>query len=100
MGNEDLDKLYDVMAGRGFHFEKYGIKANLFKTPTAIIATANPANSDSWISNEKIDWNELPGLAPLKDRFGLIFILHIKKNQKKEMNLQINGRSRSKKRKR
>ena len=68
-----MDKLYDVMEEERFNFEKYGIKANI-KTPTAIIASANPANSDSWISNEKIDFNELPFLAPLKDRFGLIFI--------------------------
>ena len=70
------------MAGRRFHFEKFGIKANI-KTPTSIIATANPANSDSWINNEKVDWNEIPGLAPLKDRFGLIFILH-KRRSKRE----------------
>ena len=68
------------MSGRRFPFEKYGIKADI-KTPTAIIATANPGNSDSWISNEKVDWNEIPGLAPLKDRFGLIFILR-KRSQK------------------
>ena len=79
--NQDLEKLYDVMAGRMFDFEKHGIKANI-KTPTAIIATANPADSDSWISNEKVNWNELPGLAPLKDRWGLIFVL--RKRSKEE----------------
>ena len=78
--NQDLDKLYDVMAERKFDFEKHGIKANI-KTPTAIISTANPENSDNWINNEKIDWNELPGLAPLKDRWGLIFIFR-KRSQK------------------
>ena len=78
--NEDLAKLYDVMSGRRFPFEKFGIKADI-KTPTAIIATANPGSSDSWISNEKVDWNEIPGLAPLEDRFGLIFILR-KRSQK------------------
>ena len=87
--NEDLSKLYDVMSWRRFPFEKHGIKADI-KTPTAIIATANPGNNDSWISNEKVDWNELPGLAPLKDRFSLIFILR-KRNQKRMMNSQING---------
>ena len=77
------------MAGRRFDFEKHGIKANI-KTPTAIIATANPADSDCWISNEKVNWNELPGLAPLKDRFGLIFILR-KRSKKKTIFSQING---------
>ena len=74
---EDLDKLYDVMEERGFHFEKYGIK-KFIQTPTSIIASANPANKDSWINNEKVDFNELPFLAPLKDRFDLIFILQKK----------------------
>ena len=80
LNNQDLDKLYDVMAGRRFDFEKFGIKANI-KTPTAIIASANPANSDSWINNEKVDFNELPFLAPLKDRLSLIFIFR-KRSQK------------------
>ena len=52
MGNEDLDKLYDVMEERGFNFEKYGIK-KFIPTPTSIIASANPANKDTWINNEK-----------------------------------------------
>lgn len=73
LSNQDLDKLYDIMEGRRFNFEKFGIKANIH-APTAIIASANPANNDSWINNEKVDFNELPILAPLKDRFGLIFI--------------------------
>ena len=81
LGNEDLDKLYDVMEERGFHFEKYGIK-KFIPTPTSIIASANPANKDTWINNEKIDFNEFPFLAPLKDRFDLIFILQQKKDPK------------------
>ena len=81
LGNEDLDKLYDVMEERGFNFEKYGIK-KFIPTPTSIIASANPANKDTWINNEKIDFNELPFLAPLKDRFDLIFILQQKKDPK------------------
>ena len=81
LNNEDLDKLYDVMEERGFHFEKYGIK-KFIPTPTAIIASANPANKDSWINNEKIDFNELPFLAPLKDRFDLILILQQKDDPK------------------
>ena len=92
MGNEDLDKLYDVMEERGFDFEKFGIK-KFIQTPTAIIASANPANKDSWINNEKIDFNELPFLAPLKDRFDLIFIFQQKRIQKSEMISMINGRS-------
>ena len=59
LGNEDLDKLYDVMEERGFNFEKYGIK-KFIPTPTSIIASANPANKDTWINNEKIDFNEIP----------------------------------------
>ena len=80
LSNQDLDKLYDIMEGRRFDFEKFGIKANIH-APTAIIASANPANNDSWINNEKVDFNELPTLAPLKDRFGLIFIFR-KRDQK------------------
>jgi replicative DNA helicase Mcm len=79
---EDLDKLYDVMEERHIPFEKFGIKADI-PTPTAIIASANPANKDSWINNEKVDFNnELPFLAPLKDRFDLILILQYKQTQK------------------
>ena len=64
-----------------FHFEKLGIK-KFIPTPTSIIASANPANKDSWINNEKIDLNEFPFLAPLKDRFDLIFIFQQKKDPK------------------
>ena len=85
LGNEDLDKLYDVMEERGFNFEKYGIK-KFISTPTSIIASANPANKDTWINNEKIDFNELPFLAPLKDRFDLILILQQKKDPKERDN--------------
>lgn len=81
LGNEDLDKLYDVMEEREFPFDKFGIHANI-QTPTAIIASANPANKDSWINNEKIDFNELPFLAPLKDRFDFFFILKYKEEPK------------------
>jgi DNA replicative helicase MCM subunit Mcm2 (Cdc46/Mcm family) len=81
LGDEDLDKLYDVMEERGFPFEKYGIK-KFIPTPTAIIASANPANKDTWINSEKIDFNELPFLAPLKDRFDLILIFQQKKDPK------------------
>ena len=69
------------MEEREFPFDKYGIHTNI-QTPTAIIASANPANKDSWLNNEKVDFNELPFLAPLKDRFDLIFILQYKKEQK------------------
>jgi replicative DNA helicase Mcm len=79
--NFDLDKLYDVMSKRSFDFEKLGLKANI-KTPTTIIATANPTNSDNWKNNEKVDFDEIPGLTPLKDRFGLIFIF--RKRDKKQ----------------
>ncbi len=73
------------MEERGFHFEKYGIK-KFIQTPTSIIASANPANKDSWINNEKIDFNELPFLAPLKDRFDLIFIFKQKEDPKERDN--------------
>lgn len=81
LSHDDLDKLYDVMEEREFPFDKYGIHTNI-QTPTAIIASANPTNKDSWLNNEKVDFNELPFLAPLKDRFDLIFILHYKQEQK------------------
>jgi DNA replicative helicase MCM subunit Mcm2 (Cdc46/Mcm family) len=81
LSNEDLDKLYDVMEEREINFEKYGLKKSI-PTPTSIIASANPANKDSWINDEKIDFNELPFIAPLKDRFDLIFILKYKTDLK------------------
>ena len=81
LSGEDLDKLYDVMEERGFPYEKLGIK-KFIPTPTSIIASANPSNTDTWLNNEKIDWNELPFLAPLKDRFDLIFIFQQKKDSK------------------
>jgi replicative DNA helicase Mcm len=81
LSNEDLDKLYDVMEEREINFEKYGLKKSI-PTPTSIIASANPANKNSWINDEKVDFNELPFLAPLKDRFDLIFILKYKTDPK------------------
>jgi DNA replicative helicase MCM subunit Mcm2 (Cdc46/Mcm family) len=75
MSNDDLAKLYDIMEERVFNFDKGGIKKDIH-APTAIIASSNPANSDSWKSNEKVDFDELPMVAPLKDRFDFIFIFN------------------------
>jgi replicative DNA helicase Mcm len=75
---EDQGFLLDVMEEGEFTINKYGINSKI-KSPTVIIASANPAGS-TWTNakddnNEKINMNEIPLLQPIKDRFDLKFIL-------------------------
>ena len=62
-----------------FTINKYAINAKI-KSPTVIMASANPVGS-TWSSNsknydnEKINMNDIPLLQPVKDRFDLKFIL-------------------------
>jgi DNA replicative helicase MCM subunit Mcm2 (Cdc46/Mcm family) len=79
---DDQDKLLDVMQERWIPFSKYGMNVDI-PAPTAILASANPINNDKWIDeDDKIDFNQFPLLAPLIDRFDLIFIFKSKKTKK------------------
>jgi replicative DNA helicase Mcm len=76
---EDQGFLLDVMEEGEFTINKHGINAKI-KSPTVIIASANPIGS-TWSSNsknydnEKINMNDIPLLQPVRDRFDLKFIL-------------------------
>jgi replicative DNA helicase Mcm len=86
---EDQGFLLDVMEEGEFTINKYGINAKI-KSPTVIIASANPVGS-TWspnaknYDNEKINMNDIPLLQPVKDRFDLKFIL---KDLESEQELQ------------
>jgi DNA replicative helicase MCM subunit Mcm2 (Cdc46/Mcm family) len=62
-----------------FTINKYGINARI-RSPTVIIASANPVKS-SWDDNnnnnddgDKIDLDQIPAIKPLVDRFDLMFV--------------------------
>jgi DNA replicative helicase MCM subunit Mcm2 (Cdc46/Mcm family) len=78
---EDQDKMLDVMQERGFNFSKYGMSTYI-PAPTTILASANPINNDKWLDDDKIDLDQFPFLAPIIDRFDLIFPFTYKKSKK------------------
>lgn len=71
MDYEDQGFLLDVMEEGSFTVDKYGIHVNI-KSPTTIIATANPTGV-KWNDPFKIDSSEIPVLLTLLDRFDQIY---------------------------
>ena len=81
---EDQGFLLDVMEEGEFTINKHGINAKI-KSPTVIIASANPVGS-TWSNpkndiNDKIDINEIPLVQPVIDRFDLKFVLRDSKDE-------------------
>ena len=62
--------LLDIMEEGGFSVNKYGLHIQI-RSPTTIIATSNPLNSE-WNDHYKISHSEMPILKPLLDRFDQI----------------------------
>ena len=77
---EDQSHFLDVMEEGEFTINKYGINASI-RSPTTIIASANPINNSNWKDNETIDLNEIPALKPILDRIDLIFVFRPRKNE-------------------
>ncbi len=71
MDYEDQGFLLDVMEEGRFTVDKYGIHVNI-KSPTTIVATANPTGV-KWNDAFKIDSSEIPVLLTLLDRFDQIY---------------------------
>ncbi|MGD9673850.1 MAG: AAA family ATPase [Candidatus Nitrosocosmicus sp.] len=89
ISTEDQGYLLDVMEEGEFTINKYGINAKI-RSPTTIIASANPIgstfkgyglNQENNDGNERIDINQLPLIKPVIDRFDLIFIIRDLKNE-------------------
>ena len=70
MDFQDQAFLLDVMEEGGFSVDKYGLHIRI-RSPTTIIATSNPLNSE-WNDHYKISYSEMPILKPLLDRFDQI----------------------------
>jgi len=70
---EDQGFLLDVMEEGEFTINKYGINSKI-KSPTVIVASANPTNPINNI-DDKIDINQIPIIKPVIDRFDLVFVL-------------------------
>ena len=77
---EDQGHLLDVMEEGDFTINKHGINARIV-SPATIIASANPVNNSSWSEAQKINLNEIPALKPIIDRFDLIFVVRIPKDE-------------------
>jgi replicative DNA helicase Mcm len=77
MTHNDQGLLLDTMQEQEFTTNKYGLNFHV-DAPTAIVASANPQGG-SWKSygdqndDDKIDWDKIPMMKPLIDRFDLIF---------------------------
>lgn len=78
---DDQTHFLDIMEEGEFTITKHGINATI-KSPTTIIASANPINNSAWASEDKIDINEIPALKPIIDRFDLIFVFRNLKDEK------------------
>lgn len=86
IGEDDQACLLDVMEEGMFTINKYGINATI-NSPTVIIASANPAGSTFHYSNdeiedEKINISQIPLIAPVIDRFDLVYTIKDLKNEK------------------
>jgi replicative DNA helicase Mcm len=77
---KDQEHFLDIMEEGIFTINKHGINATI-KSPTTIIASANPINNSSWLEENVIDLNEVPGLRPILDRFDLIFAFRDIRNE-------------------
>src|SRR5947199_183461 len=73
MTYEDQAGLLDAMQEGKIPFSKYGFTTTLNGSATFIMS-ANPTNNSFWRNAEKIDFNEIPVIMPLLDRFDLIFV--------------------------
>lgn len=90
ISTEEQGYLLDVMEEGEFTINKYGINAKI-RSPTTIIASANPIGStfkghgltpsENNNENERIDINQLPLIKPVVDRFDLTFIIRDLKNE-------------------
>lgn len=80
MSFEDQAHLLDIMEEGAFTINKHGINARI-RSPTVIIASANPINNSSWKDTEKIDLDEIPVIKPLIDRFDLIFVFRTSRDE-------------------
>ena len=76
---EDQAYLLDTMEEGEFTINKYGINARI-RSPTVIIASANPVNS-CWKDNDRIDLDEIPVIKPLIDRFDLMFVFRTSRDE-------------------
>ncbi len=71
---EDQGFLLDVMEEGEFTINKYGINAKI-KSPTVIIASANPINSTNNDIGDKLDIHQIPIINAVIDRFDLVFVV-------------------------
>jgi replicative DNA helicase Mcm len=70
---EDQGHLLDVMEEGEFTKNAFGKNVRI-RSPTTIIATANPVNNSRWRDNDKVDLSEFPVLEPIRDCFDLKFV--------------------------
>jgi replicative DNA helicase Mcm len=76
---QDQAYLLDIMEEGEYTINKHGINARI-KAPTTIIASANPVNNSTFLSDDKIDLDEIPAIKPLIDRFDLLFVFRTPRN--------------------
>lgn len=70
---EDQAQFLDVMEEGEYTINKHGINATI-KAPTTIVVSANPTSNSNWNTDDSIDFNEIPALRPIIDRFDLTFV--------------------------
>jgi replicative DNA helicase Mcm len=71
----DQAQLLDVMQEGIFTINKFGINATI-RSPTTIIASANPIGTAKWdYGAGRVDFEDIPAMKPIIDRFDMIFVL-------------------------
>lgn len=73
MSYEDQGHLLDIAEEGEFTINKHGINARI-RASTTIIASVNPVNNSTWNNKDIIDFNEIPAIRPLIDRFDLLYV--------------------------
>ena len=74
MSYEDQGFLLTALQHGTIYFGRHGFNTTLDASATFILS-ANPAGSSgNWRDKEKIDFNEILLLGPLRDRVDLIFV--------------------------
>ena len=71
-----------------FTINKYGINSKI-KSPTVIVASANPINSATNDSGDKLDINQIPLINAVIDRFDLVYVVKDPEDETRSEHMRI-----------
>ncbi|MGA8084720.1 MAG: hypothetical protein WB988_22940 [Candidatus Nitrosopolaris sp.] len=74
MSYEDQGFLLTALQHGTIYFGRHGFNTTLYASTTFILSANPTGSSGNWRDKEKIGFNEIPLLGPLRDRVDLIFV--------------------------